>query len=59
MFRCSKKELRKTEWDQKTIKNITEKISMIKEVGRENKAKLFKINLSLNTPWKNILINKF
>lgn len=59
MFRCSKKELRKTEWDQKTIKHITEKTSMIKEVGRENKAKLFKINLSLYTPWKNILINKF
>lgn len=59
MFRCSKKELRKTEWDQKTIKNIIEKISMIKEVGRENKAKSFKINLSLYTPWKNILINKF
>ena len=32
---------------------------MIKEVGRENKAKLFRINSSLNTPWKNILINNF
>lgn len=32
---------------------------MTKKIGIGNKAKLFQINSSLNTVWKNILINKF